>query len=263
MRRYIKTNAKYVLKGNYLLAAGTLIIALLTFALASNIIKLTEAYLCKIPDIFSLSSFSFNIIISSWYALTFLVLTLLAGMVSFGIINWYQRLALLGQTNVANVFYWFKGIKNILKTTGIYINLQVRMLLWGALFFAPAVLYTLFAIYIVSGTEVEVFNLVIIFFIDIMLILISLLIFLHFTGKYFLVPFLLNKHKTAKVSQLIRLSSVIMQDKKDDIFIFNISFLPLFFLCFLIIPAFYILPYYLTGKTIYAEYFIKLNDQTA
>lgn len=84
---------------------------------------------------------------------------------------------------------------------------------------------------------------------------------IHFLLNFVLLYYTYNKYN-ATLYNLVKLSRICIKHRKMDYFVFNISFLPLFLVCYYLFPLFVLLflPYYFISANNFAKYCIENAD---
>jgi uncharacterized membrane protein len=184
--------------------------------------------------------------------------------VSAGLRRFFSCVAYSKETQIFNLFYFFR-IKKFFKILGLHLNVFGRSLLWLMLFFFPAVLLFFFSLQYGAITlpisrlnDMELTSLIMLAF-CVAFALLALIFAIIFAGRYYLAVYILISNPTIKIRQCIKKSVYCTKGRLGDLFIFKLSFILWFFSCAALVPLLFVLPYYSTACAIFAEYLIEHN----
>lgn len=162
-----------------------------------------------------------------------------------GTVSFFNALAKGEKAEFSMVYSWFSDTQRYLRAVMFCLQLTVRYLLWtficllpmafflplltsGQFDFSPAVhnsLLLVFGIYIVA----------------------AVLFWITATAKYFLAPYLFIDHPELSIQACISTSVLYMRGNRLKYVRLFLSFLPWFLLCFFVVPALYVVPYFLAS----------------
>ena len=141
------------------------------------------------------------------------------------------------------------GISGVLKACELSVCLFFIKLFWFAVFEAIPIISSAIFIYHNSGNAVSLKASFIFFSGMIFLSVAGLGFYLLFTQRYSKSMFYLACYKDFTVTDAIAESIKRTKNKCADILFFKLGFVPWFFLCALIFPAFFVIPYYKQSVT--------------
>jgi len=260
IRRNIKSNAKFMLKGNFGSALLVILIPILV-SLGLNMLfrgiesTLFPQYVNFLENLDLSSLIENNRPIDSSY-LTVIIISFILSLISalvmvpltFGQTQWFVKLSEGKKESIGTLFDWFGNSKYYLKSILISLNVAIRS------FF-----YTLIYLVVIIALPIMVFVLsyqysydenaaMVIFIIVLMVALIPLIVFLL---RYELVVYLAVRFPDRKINRLIKDSVVMMKGHKWEMFVFYLSFILWYLLSAVLcgLPLFWVIPY-LTGATV-------------
>ena len=162
---------------------------------------------------------------------------------NYGVLRWFYNLAKYGNSDFLTVFYYYKNIKNIFITFLFKIVMFLRFLFFGLIFLLPGFSLFLFScikMQTVNENKKFLFSLsvleMLIFFVC------GIFLFIKFSAKYFLMPFLQvtndeNIFKNTKRSISIMNSN---EEYFGKVFFSFFLWLPL---QIFVLPMFFVFPY--------------------
>ena len=180
-------------------------------------------------------------------ALLFPLATLLCAPLRLGREAWYFGGADGRKRAGKRVLFWLQP-RWALKAARFLLALQLRKLLWAALYLLPGA-------FLLGGTlwqaRAGVMDLAL--FLSAAgggaaLLALGLAFYLPTVRRYALVPAILAKQPRCKLRNALRLSAARMDGHGAELLRFELSFLPWLALCLLAAPAFYVLPWYTQSR---------------
>lgn len=281
LRLQIKLNAKIILKKNWLKASAILLIIYLlclglsalesTFAETMGIrIEGTSASLSGTGIIQNDRAFIRYIVAMLPLTGIFTVATILLVTPLFmGMIEWFWRLTDNKPQGISDVFSWFGSFRLYLKSLWMYFNIGLRLLPWLLLCLAGPYALMLYGVYLYDGNS-SMFSLNSMLANlcaggGALLVICGFGVLLFRVGRYYLAPFLLSEDNSRPVNGCVKESLAITRSLRWQIFQFNLTFIGWFLMLlfgtvalsiFVILPAMYVVPYYLASWAVYAKYLI-------
>lgn len=188
------------------------------------------------------------------FSLTFLLSIALLPITN-GFFKLCYNIACGRDANFGDVFYFFKGTKKYFKA------LQFNI-------FACA---TLYAAYFVTFSGYNMLKIAInkTVFEDLPLFIIArsvlfscgVALFILFSIRIIFSEFVFVDDENARLSYISYMTAVIFKRHRLDIILLNYSFIPWIALCFLVIPALYVIPYMSTTLATSAKWLMKLYKE--
>lgn len=279
LRNQIKLNAKVILRENWFKASALVVIiyvlelgvsALENYCYGALGIKFDEASASGVTQLNSkfMQAYVHTIVAAVPVSAAFSVLTfLLVTPLIVGMIQWYWQLTENKPQGIGDIFSWFGSARQYGKSLWLMFSLFIRLLPWLlALLFAPACLM-LYGISIFSeqSTLRLAVSAMVVGFGELWFIG-GCFVMLLFLSRYFLAPFLFSEDSARKVGECIRESVRITKKCRGEIYRFLLSFIgwlllmlvfmdsALYFLA--VLPALYVVPYFLASCAVYAKYLI-------
>ena len=202
---------------------------------------------------FSLSALSKLLPLFISIALEFLIALVTLFLSPF--INGYLKLYYSAIKNekyeISDLIYFFHG-KRFFKTLGMNLSFFFRLLIPGILIYLPVIIYVslcliFFSDFIQTGAYTAVL---------VILIILSSLMLLLYSLKYFLTFKLYCDDDTKKISSYFRDSKTYMYERTNDVIRLTWSLLPWILLSLLLLPMLYTLPYITQSYCVCANYLI-------
>ncbi|MBQ3058060.1 MAG: hypothetical protein IJD00_03835 [Clostridia bacterium] len=252
----IKTEAKAALRGNWISAIITTLMALISFLIIQNIGWVLSLVIGEIA--------------ASLIALFLTVL--LCGPLTLGVFRYFWRMHGRMNEAPASAFYYFSSAVAYRKAIRLCFILAIRLLGFALLYFLPAI-----AIYVISSQELYDFLQISIpiwsqhlaylvnFFSTIGTVL-TVITFLRF----YLAPILVIADDQMDAEEAIHMSAVIARASVLDFIFLTFSLILWIILSFLFIPLIFTLPYFVMCYVLhslhsikeYNEKIKKLNDES-
>ncbi len=183
-----------------------------------------------------------------WYLLLVLGILLLLTTVplELGLKRWYYQLSCGRSGELRQVFYYFTGWKRYGKAIFFQLQLLVRKLvIFGAALF-PAILLRLF----LNNAENHLYGnpfLGILYGISVVIYLIAVVLGLiggfYWNLRYAAAGYLFFEDPRERVTRAIVLSARKLRKEKRDWMLLYLSMLPFYFLCILVVPFVFLIPY--------------------
>lgn len=171
--------------------------------------------------------------------------------ISLGVSRFYYFVSKGESPSVAEIFYYFKNKKNYLRSLSYWINIVLRMLLWGIVCMLPGII-TLF----VSGTftmsptidaNLRLFALLLTILSNLFLIAGSVIYFI-IVLRYFLTSYIVISREDMEIKECINISFSSMKGHRTSVLKLYITFIPWLIACFFVLPLLYVVPYFSTSK---------------
>lgn len=173
------------------------------------------------------------------------------GPIKLGVSRFYYFVSKGESPSVAEIFYYFKNKKNYLRSLSYWINIALRMLLWGIVCMLPGII-TLF----VSGTftmsptidaNLKIFALMLTILSNLFLIAGSVIYFI-IVLRYFLTSYIVISREDMEIKECINISFSSMKGHRTSVLKLYITFIPWLIACFFVLPLLYVVPYFSTSK---------------
>ncbi len=254
--RATRLRARQLLRGHLIPASALLLVGFLLAAAAGLLPRLidaaTERAVSALPSFAETAAGATGTSALRWakvggMALLIPLAALFCSPLRLGREAWYFGGADGRKRSGKRVLFWLQP-RWALKATRFMLALQLRKLLWAALYLLPGGFLlvgtlwqarmgvldlTLFLSAVAGGAA---------------LLLLGLAFYLPTVRRYALVPAILAKQPRCKLRNALRLSAARMDGHGAALLRFELSFLPWLALCLLIAPAFFILPWYTQSR---------------
>jgi uncharacterized membrane protein len=265
----VKQNARLILKNNWLKAITILLIIYL-LAIAISALEYAYCTAFKIKSVYDLYYTSValkEIYIATGVTFAFTLLSLLLTTpLMLGQAEWYWKLTERKPQSVEGIFEWFGSLRLYAKSLWLNIYIGLRSLPWVlltlgipiAMIYGSSYLYDLNS----KNTGMDVvYSLILIF--GFALILCGSVLYFYIITRFFLAKYLLVEDNTRKVTDCVRDSIRYTKGKRNELFVFQLSFIGWLLLCVLgiiiiigIPLILFVLPYYYSSCAVYAKYLI-------
>lgn len=235
----IKTLSKKNLKNNFLKALTVSAVVLFVFFINYNIASLLSLVF---GDIFS------NVIFGVGCFLTF-------SPVLLGAIRYFWRMACAVTDNPISVFYYFSSKQLYKKSLSLAFSILVRALISYIIFIIPAFAFDVISgtkIYELLGVPIPIWSVNLSYF-SFFLKFIAVVATLLSVLKFYLAPMLIVADENMVVAEAMHLSTVISKKSMLDFIFFVFAFLGWILLSVLIIPLFFVLPYFLVSYLLHCS----------
>ena len=280
MRAAVKSNSKKALRNQYghamviimlLIGINTffmLLDAIISMVLNMPIFMNTEGYFT--PSLIRDINLSIPLIVSN------IVLAVLAFLVMtpfyYGINGWFFRMVGNENSEISSAFNYFESFNGMFKVWAAEISVGLRKIFYFILFilpgtFAAAIGYRFEEAATADFDHSRYILAQMIEILGLCLIIIGVLCFLIYAKKYQFVKYLIAYDSKLKGRQAIKRSIKMSNGNKLDLFVFDLSYLLWFATCIAVIPALYVLPYYMTGRALYSrvileKFYLKEKENT-
>ncbi|MBQ3284141.1 MAG: DUF975 family protein [Ruminococcus sp.] len=231
----IKQQARSILKSNFPKALIALAIVLLPYAVIDGT---TTAISFTVMELVSDDSLAEILVYSIGYPVE-IVMAFLYSPVINGYIRAYYRAAYNNTIELKDVFFCFsRGQYG--KTLRLNLNLVLRMLLPGILFYAPLIIYEIVAVNIPDNGFYDSVLYHDFYFILSVLSTVGIVLY---SLRYFTVFTVSADNPQFTPKQIFAYNKYIMQDKTTNAAKLIFSFTPWLLLCLLVLPMLYVIPY--------------------
>ncbi|MDR2646822.1 MAG: DUF975 family protein [Oscillospiraceae bacterium] len=243
-----KLRAKKVLQGHWGAACGILFAGLVTAIGAGLLPLLTDLAVRQTALIFPDTGDPIAAISKEWMrtvlsAVAVLFACLICAPLRMGREAWYFGGADGKKRTSMRVLFWLIP-RNALKATRFLFAVGIRKFLWAVLYLLPG---TFLLIGTITQSQSAALDAAL-FFAAIgcgaVLLAVGFGFYLATVQRYALVPAILAKQPAAKCKNALRLSAARMEGNCAKMLRFRAGFIPWFLLCFFVVPAGYVLPYY-------------------
>lgn len=156
---------------------------------------------------------------------------------------WYNGITENKSNYIKRLFFWFKP-KYSYRALKFHLILFIIKSFWATLYFLPAAIL-LWSIYYLSGTGgIEYYLFISLSVGSVLLFLCGAIFYLISIQRYFLAEYLYSSNPRLGAIVSIRQSKNLLDGHILEIVKFKISFIPKLLSCILIVPAFFVIPYY-------------------
>lgn len=202
----------------------------------------------------------------------FLCLVILLGIPLFmGVMNWYYQLTKGKAKPFAELFTFFESFRRYHKAIWLFITVFVRSLFWAFAFMVLPSSMLFLSLNLVNlrfgslfgnlrtSSAIGAMGLTV----SVILLVLSVALYAIFMNRYTLSFYLFFEQPEEKITALVRKSIRYSKGYRASMLGFNLSFIGWFLLCVLVIPAFYVIPYYMAASTMYCYYIIERRVREA
>lgn len=194
-------------------------------------------------------------------AVVLLLTVLLIMPLTVGMKSWYYQLGGGQRGDFSTAFRYYEQAGLYAKSILLKLALFFRKLVWFVLlFFIPAALAWLCMVYLVMSyplTGWEAAGLSFGFMAVGVLSVLALAAFLLVTRRYQLAVYLFVEDPEKKLHRAIRTSVKYTKGYRGQLLLFQLSFIGWWALCVLIVPFFYVYPYYHASEALLGRYLIE------
>ena len=197
--------------------------------------------------------------------ISFLIFLIVVSPISLGVKKWFLICSDKNknfESNISCIFTFYKSTVSILKAALLKLVLTILTAFWGILFFSPS--FIIFCIAVknfCAGGDISLITLcAITFFFPFLMF--SFVSFSIFIKRYSFAKYILADDISKSILSCIFDSVKLTQNFKCDLFLLELSFLPLKLLNVLIIPCFFSMPYICTCRSVYFKYIQKLKYES-
>ena len=259
LRKQVKYNARRCLCNNW---GKTVSIVLLSTAiyLLFIIIEMIANILLQLPAGASSSASAGS---ETWMASFILSIVMATGSflliipLELGITRWYYSLSDGISEDILNIFYCFSNRKMFFRSLWLSLNVGVRILLHGLRYLALPAAGIGFSLWMLrSPTAASSFAGSLALVLSGALFLLFAVFWLIHIQKYFLAKYYLLDGQTT-VGKAIRSSVHATRGIRDEIFLFQLSFLGWGLCSLLILPLLYVSAYYSMSDMLYARFLME------
>lgn len=239
----IKSQAKKMLSGNWVVAIISALSVLFSFLIIENIAWVL--------------GFVLGNVVSNFVILLFTVL--FCGPLTLGVFRLFWRMRGGVTDSPATAFYYFSNIARYYKALKLCFMLSIRLLMFGLIFYLPAIL-----VYIISSTELYDFlkmpipmwsqhlNSIVDF-----LSSIGLVLTVFSLVRFYIAPILVVANEEIDIDEALHMSTVISKASLSDLIFLVLSLLLLIIISLLFVPLIFTLPYFIMCYVIHCEAAIK------
>lgn len=246
----IRSQARKALQNNYSTAVIGIVILLLPLFIYSGF---ESVVIYLLPALISYSSISNIVSLFSVMTALLLISVFLSPLMN-GFIRMFYVNCCTGKMDIKDVFFYMSKDKYV-KTLHLNLSFVLRMLIPGLLAYSPVVLYVILIDKLYSDLSKSfLYN-------DFYLILfiLSTMILVLWSLKYFLVFTLYAENESVPVNKLFTLSKSIMKSHSASASKLIFSYAPWMLLSFLILPLIYVVPYMTQGLCIGAKWMTRTS----
>ena len=258
IRYQSKENGRAILKDNWAKAIAIFMI-LTTMVVGISVLESRYRQVFGIPqeDSRGLLSMSLpSLIISAVFSV---LMVLFTQPLNMGQKEWYWQLSGHQEVHVGDVFGWFGSLRLYLKSLWLWLNIYVRYLLWAVAFCAVpyAMVYvSAYGLFRHSTQPVLLATGMLLMILGLLLLFAAIFLLVYILMRYMLASYLMVEDNTRKVGAVIRDSVRYSRNYRGEMFRFYLSFIPWAMLCILIVPLFYVVPYFNASLSVFARHLI-------
>ena len=155
-----------------------------------------------------------------------------------------------GEYEMSDVTYYFMSCDRYFKSIGLIFSYLLRIALPALLCFSPVIGVTVLNNYV----SIEYYDIILY-----SLVVLSSVLLLIYSLKYFLIIKLFCDDETQDMSFYFKTSKNIMRNHRLDVIKLTLSFTPWILLCITILPMLYVIPYMTQSLCISSKWFYELS----
>ncbi|MFT9078258.1 DUF975 family protein [Ethanoligenens sp.] len=251
-----KLNGRRMLTGNWMRA---IIITFLLLLLLGGVTLLEQSVrkVVNVPETVGSGVDTFvntspvSMLISGIFVV---VLFLFTAPLKNGQAEWYWKLVDRKETPIGDVFGWYGSFRLYGKSILLGLHILWRMVLWAIpVYAAPGALLTIYAL-LLGGADTLLANLLLV--LGLVLFVFASLVIVAVSLRYFPARYLLVEDSKRTANDCVRTAARYSKGFRWEIIKFQLSFLLWWLLCYLIFPAFYVMPYYNASSAVFARHII-------
>ena len=244
----IKTQARGILKHNFVKAVLALLIVLIPYSIMDGT---TTVISCLIPQFISDETTSMFLVYSIGYPVEIMMLFLFSPIIN-GYIRAHYKAAYTENIDLKDVFYHFSSGRYF-SALSLNIRFILRMFLPALILFAP-----LIAFVIISSVYAPEFSKTLLYndFCFILTVLSAITTTLY-SLRYFTVFTVSADNPDFTPKEVFQYNKMIMKQRTGDAAKLLFSFTPWILLCLLILPMLYVIPYMTQSLCISAKWMTK------
>ena len=246
----VKSQARSLLKHNYVRAITALLIVLLPFYIIDGT---TTAISCALSDAISDGDLATVLIYSIGYSVE-IIMGFLYSPVINGYVRAFYKAAYSGTIDLKDVFYHFQRGRYG-SALSLNIRLILRMLLPILILYSPLIIFEIIA----SNTGSEFYGSVLYFNCHFLFSVLSTITTTLYSLRYFTVLTVSADNPQFTPKQVFAYNKYIMQDHTGNAAKLILSFTPWMLLCLLVLPMLYVIPYMTTSLCISAKWMTKAS----
>lgn len=244
----IKSQARDILKHNFVKAIAALVIMLVPFYIIDGT---TTVISCLIPQFVSDEQLSMILVYSIGYPVEVIMGFLFSPIIN-GYVRAFYRASYTESIEMKDLFYHFhRGRYG--KALSLNIRLLIRMLIPIIIIIAPVILYDVYFTY----TSSDFSDTVIFHDIRFLLSVLSTLCIVLYSLRYFTVLTVSTDNPEFTTKQIFAYNKQIMRHRTGNAAKLIFSFTPWLLLCLLILPMLYVIPYMSQSLCISAKWLTK------
>ena len=177
---------------------------------------------------------------------------------NLGVTQWYYSLSEGESEDILSIFGCFSNRRMFFRSLLLRANIVVRSLLWAVVYFLiPGLFLGVSMWYGVNGPDNNAYLLGTMGMIFSFMLGILMSVFYMITiQKYFLARYYLLDGETS-VHQALKMSRRVSRGKREQIFLFKLSYAGWFLTCLLVVPVLYVFPYYQMSALLYARFLME------
>lgn len=244
----IKSQARGILKQNYVRAIMALLIICIPFAIIDGT---TTVISCLVPQFVTDEMTSMILVYSIGYPVE-VILGLLFSPIINGYIRAFYKAAYTEKIDMKDVFFYF-GSGHYIDALGLNVRLILRMLLPTLILFSPLIAYGI----ITSAFAPDFAKTVIYYDFYFILAVLSTITTVLYSLRYFTVFTVSADNPDFSPKQVFQYNKYIMKNRTGSAAKLIFSFTPWILLCLLILPMLYVIPYMTQSLCVSAKWMTK------
>lgn len=171
-------------------------------------------------------------------------------------------------TKLNEILYYFSSKKRYALALNINLSVIIKYIELAIICFLPAIICSALCMLLNGNAgDIEVLSLNVI---TVLMVICAIPLFIFLTRRYFMAEYIFvmkdyNKNVDITPAQCMKLSVKIMSENNNTTKAFKlmISFLPWFLLCFFIVPALYVVPYYFQSTALSQKFIYSIFKESS
>lgn len=219
------------------LLVNNFVLSLVNFANGSSANNQPHTFL-EIYKYFSADNMRGNLILSGVLAAFYF---LIVSPLRLGVINWYQSLAICGNLQVGQIFYFYRTNELFKEALVFELARLVRHAAALAITLCPAAVCFGMAIGAGKSSQEKMLTLLVA---GAALLIVGLIVYAYVALRWFAAKYLYVSGRNYGVGECFRSSQRYMKKHIGRIMLLFISCIPMWLSCIFVLPALYVIPYY-------------------
>lgn len=167
---------------------------------------------------------------------------LIASPLRLGVINWYQSLAICGNLQVGQIFYFYRTNELFKEALVFELARLARQVAALAITLSPSAVC--FGMAISASRSAQKNNMMLLFAAGAALLIVGVIVYAFIVLRWFVAKYLYVSGHEYGVGECFRRSSRYMKKHIGRIMLIIMTCIPMWLSCIFVLPALYVIPYY-------------------